>query len=62
MFRSFIGLAALGLVLAACSLTPQGACSDQGLSAGTAAYQQCVADKTAAAKQYRFKRRHGHGR
>ena len=63
MIRLFMGLAMLSLGLAACSLTPQGACSEQGLSAGTAAYEQCVADKTAAAQKNQFKRvRHDHGR
>lgn len=63
MFQNLFLLAVLGVALAACALTPQGACKEQGLSVGSAAYERCVADKTAAARKNQFKRKRiGHGR
>ena len=63
MPRTFIVIAVIGLALSACSLTPEGECKELGLSAGSAAYEQCVADKTAAARKNQFKRKRiGHGR
>ena len=55
------GLAALGLlVLAACaSVAPEDACLQAGFTAGTAAYDQCVAEKKAEQMKYS---RYGSGR
>ena len=68
MLRRFLGtglvMGALAVMLSACeALGPGAACRAQGLSTGSQAYAQCVADRTAAARQTRLRRpRHDHGR